>query len=95
MMRGSTLCAPKSAATGTSFKLSFKKSSFYSDDLSQGTFHATVGMQTVPVNVTQISANTIVIESEKPVAYTPEDNFLLLNLNAKKTRVIGTGKPMQ
>ena len=95
MARGSILCAPESATTGTSFKLSFKKSPFYSDDLSQGTFHATVGMQTVPVSIAEIAATTIVIESEKPVAYTPEDNFLLLNLNAKKTRIIGTGQPMQ
>lgn len=95
MARGSILCAPESAPTGTSFRLSFKKSPFYSDDLSQGTFHATIGMQTVPVSIAEIGATTLVIESEKPVVYTLEDNFLLLNLNAKKTRIIGTGKPMQ
>jgi selenocysteine-specific translation elongation factor len=95
MARGSILCAPQNATTGTSFKLSFKKSPFYSDDLSQGTFHATIGMQTVPVSIAEIGATTLVIESEKPVVYTLEDNFLLLNLNAKKTRIIGTGKPMQ
>lgn len=95
MARGSILCAPESAPTGTSFRLSFKKSPFYSDDLSQGTFHATIGMQTVPISIAEIGATTLVIESEKPVVYTLEDNFLLLNLNAKKTRIIGTGKPMQ
>ena len=95
MMRGSTLCAPESATMGTSFKLSFKKSPFYSDDLSQGTFHATVGMQTVLVSIAEIAATTIVIESEKPVVYTPRDNFLLLNLNAKKTRIIGAGQLIQ
>ena len=95
MARGSILCAPDSATTETSFKLSFKKSRFYSDDFSQGTFHATVGMQAVPVSIAEIGATTIVIESEKPVVYTPEDNFLLLNLNAKKTRIVGTGQPMQ
>jgi selenocysteine-specific translation elongation factor len=95
MLRGSILCAPESAATGTSFKLSFKKSPFYSDDLSQGTFHATVGMQTVPVSIAETGATTIVIETEKPVVYTPENNFLLLNLNAKKTRIIGTGRTIE
>jgi selenocysteine-specific translation elongation factor len=95
LARGSILCAPESAATGTSFKLSFKKSPFYSDDMSQGTFHATVGMQTVPVSIAEIGATAIVIESEKPVVYMPEDNFLLLNLNAKKTRIIGKGQVMQ
>jgi selenocysteine-specific translation elongation factor len=95
MARGSILCTPESAKAGISFKLSFKKSPYYSDDLSESTFHATVGMQTVPVSIAEIGATTIVIESEKPVAYTPEDNFLLLNLNAKKTRIIGAGQPIQ
>lgn len=95
MTRGSILCAPTSAITGTSVKLSFKKSPFYSDDLSEGTFHATIGMQNVPVRVAEISATSIAIESEKPVVYTPEDNFLLLNLNAKKTRIIGKGGATQ
>jgi hypothetical protein len=52
-------------------------------------------MQTVPVSIAEIGATAIVIESEKPVAYTPEDNFLLLNLNAKKTRIIGKGQVMK
>jgi selenocysteine-specific translation elongation factor len=90
--RGSIICAPDSAATGTSFKLSFRKSPYYSDSLGEGTFHATIGMQTVPVRVVEVGGGSIAIESEKPVAYTPDDNFLLLNLNAKKTRVIGNGR---
>ena len=93
--RGSILCAPGTAKTSTSFKLSFKKSPFYSDDFTEGTFHATLGMQTVPISLTNISATSIAIESERPVVYTPEDNFVLLNLNAKKTRIIGVGKTMQ
>jgi selenocysteine-specific translation elongation factor len=89
MKRGSVLCAPGSAMTGTSFKLAFKKSPFYSDDLSEGTFHATLGMQTVPIKITEMDATSVAIESEKPIAYTPDDIFLLLNLNAKKMRVLG------
>jgi selenocysteine-specific translation elongation factor len=88
MKRGSVLCASGSAMTGTSFKLAFKKSPFYSDDMSEGTFHATLGMQTVPIKITE-STTSVAIESEKPIAYTPDDNFLLLNLNAKKMRVMG------
>jgi len=95
MKRGSNLCAPGTAKTSTSFKLSFKKSPFYSDDFSEGAFHATLGMQTVPISITNISATSIAIESEKPVAYTPEDTFLLLNLNAKKMRVMGKGQVLK
>lgn len=95
MKRGSILCAPGTAKTSTSFKLSFKKSPFYSDDFSEGTFHVTLGMQTVPISITNISATSIAIESEKPIAYTPEDTFLLLNLNAKKMRVMGKGQVLK
>lgn len=91
MKRGSVLCAPGSAMTGTSFKLAFKKSPFYSDDLSEGTFHATLGMQTAPIKINEMSATSVAIESEKPIAYTADDTFLLLNLNAKKMRVLGKG----
>lgn len=91
MKRGSILCALDTAKTGTSLKLSFKKSPFYSDEVREGAFHATRGMQTVPATVTEIGGGELVIESEKPVVYTPEANFLLLDLNAKKMRVMGRG----
>jgi len=90
MRRGSIICAPGSVKTGTRLELSFKKSPFYSEDLKEGAFHATVGMQTVPINITEQSATSIVIESEKPIAFTAQDTFLLLDLNAKKMRIIGT-----
>jgi selenocysteine-specific translation elongation factor len=95
MARGSVICAPNSAVTGTSFKLSFKRSPYYSDDLTEGTFHATIGMQTVPVRISELGETSIAIESEKPIVYTPDSDFLLLNLNAKKTRVMGKGHVMR
>jgi selenocysteine-specific translation elongation factor len=91
MKRGSLICTPGSVKTATKLKLSFKKSPFYSEDLKEGAFHATVGMQTVPIIITEPSATSITIESEKPIAFTPQDIFLLLDLNAKKTRIMGTG----
>ncbi len=95
MKRGSILCVSDSVKTGTRMKLSFKKSSFYSDDIREGDFHATIGMQTVPIAVTEKNESSITIQSEKPIAYTPEDTFLLLDLNAKKMRIIGKGHALQ
>ncbi len=95
MKRGSVLCASDSAKTGTTVKLSFKKSPFYPDDVREGAFHVTVGMQTVPITITGKDETSLSIESEKPIVYTPEDIFLLLDLNAKKTRIIGKGLAMQ
>lgn len=95
MKRGSILCASDSVKTSKRLKLSFKKSPFYSDDVREGAFHATVGMQAVPVTITEENATSIVIESEKPIAYTPQDTFLLLDLNAKKMRIMGKACVMQ
>ncbi len=95
MRRGSVLCASDNVSTSTMLKLSFKKSPFYSDDVREGAFHATVGMQTVPVTITEENATSIVIVSEKPIAYTPQDTFLLLDLNAKKMRIMGKACVMQ
>jgi selenocysteine-specific translation elongation factor len=95
MKRGSVLCAAGSVMTGTKLKLSFKKSPFYSDEIREGVFHATVGMQTAPITITEKSEGSVVIESEKPIVYTPEDTFLLLDLNAKKMRIIGKGRVLQ
>ena len=95
MKRGSVLCVSDSVKTGTTLKLHFEKSPFYSDDVREGAFHATVGMQPVPITITEKSETPLVIESEKSVAYTPDDTFLLLNLNAKKMRIIGKARALQ
>lgn len=94
MKRGSIICALDSVKTDTRLELSFKKSPFYSEDLKEGAFHATVGMQTVPINITEPSAISIVIESEKPIVYTAQDTFLMLDLNARKMRIIGTANAL-
>jgi selenocysteine-specific translation elongation factor len=95
MRRGSTLCASDNVQTGTRLKLSFNKSPFYSDDIREGVFHATIGMQTVPITLTESNGDSITIESEKPIVYMPEDIFLLLDLNAKKVRIMGKARALQ
>jgi hypothetical protein len=52
-------------------------------------------MQTVPITITGKSEISIAIEYEKSIAYTPEDIFLLLDLNAKKMRIIGKARALQ
>jgi len=89
MKRGSLLCQADAAKTSTDLNLSFRKSPFYSDDLREGAFHVTVGMQTVPITITEASSYSIKFTSEKPVAYTDDDTFLILDLNAKKGRIMG------
>ncbi len=95
MKRGSILCTSGSAKSGTTLNLSFKKSPFYSDELKEGPYHATVSMQTNPINIKEIGTTSIVIESEKPIAYLPEDTFVLLDLNAKKIRIMGKAHTLE
>ena len=95
MGRGSVLCAPGDAKTATTAELSFKKSPLYPEDLREGAFHATVGMQTVPITITKKSETSVAIESEKPMVFSVADTFLLLDLNAKKMRIIGKGTALE
>jgi selenocysteine-specific translation elongation factor len=91
--RGTILTKSDQVRAASEFKLSFSKSPFYLDPLKEGAFHATVGMQTVPVTLSNPQTDSIVLKSAKSIAYSPQDTFLLLDLNAKKTRVMGRGTP--
>ena len=95
MKRGSLLCPADIAKTATDLNLSFKKSPFYSDEVREGPFHATVGMQTVPITITEADSSSIRFKSEKPFAYTDDDTFLILDLNAKKGRIMGKASSAQ
>jgi selenocysteine-specific translation elongation factor len=92
LRRGSVLCTPGSFKKAASIRLSFQKNRFYREGIRDGAFHATVGMQTFPVKVTGIKEGEVTIQTEKPVVYTPDDTFLLLDLNAKKVHIIGKGR---
>ncbi len=91
MKRGSLIGASDVVKTGTSFTLDFSCNRFY-PDLKEGIFHCTVGMQTFPVEITKVEDKKICIESEKPVCYTDDSKFILIDLNAEKLHHIGTGK---
>jgi len=92
MKRGSLLCPAGSAMSGVSISLSFEQNRFYGEGIKDGLFHVTVGMQTVPATIKVVDAHSLVLDAEKPLVYTPEDTFLLMNLNAKKLHVMGRGK---
>jgi len=91
MGRGSVFTVENGAKTDTKFILNFTKNRFYTE-VKKGVFHATIGMQSIPVNIVDVAENTITIETEKPVCYTKDNNFILLDLNAKKLHHIGNGK---
>jgi selenocysteine-specific translation elongation factor len=93
LKRGSVLCVPGSMKSQRKLSLSFRPNKFYQEGIREGTFHVSVGMQTLPVKVSEVSEHSITIESETPIVYSDHDIFLLLDLNAKKVHIAGNGRP--
>jgi selenocysteine-specific translation elongation factor len=91
MKRGAMFSVPDGAKTDKKFILNLTKNRFY-PEIKKGVFHATIGMQSIPITIIEITGNTITIETEKPVCYTKNDKFILLDLNAKKLHHMGNGK---
>ncbi len=89
--RGSVLTTSTEIKADSKLKVSFHKSNFYAEEVKEGSFHATIGMQTTPVTISEISNDFIVIDSPNPIVHAPQEPLLLLDLNAKKTRIIGKG----
>jgi len=90
LKRGALFSAVDTAKTDTKFTLRFTKNRFY-PEVKKGVFHTTIGMQSLPVTITDMDDHMVRIETEKPVGYTPQDRFILLDLNAKKLHHIGNG----
>jgi len=88
LTRGSLLCAPDSASICQTLTLQFVQNKYYSN-ASEGKFHMTIGMQTIPVSITEIKKKSITFTTDKPFCYTKDDVFLFLNLNAEKLHFIG------
>jgi selenocysteine-specific translation elongation factor len=95
MKRGFFICAPEDCKVSTKLTLSFEKNKFYPGELKEGVLHVTAGMQTVPAKIADMKEDTITLELEKQIVYTKDDTFLLLDLNAKKLHVIGSGKAIK
>ena len=87
--RGSVLTTSTDIKADSKLKVRFQKSTFYTEEVRKGSFHATIGMQTVPITISEISDNSLTIDSTNPIIHAPQDTLLLLDLNAKKTRIIG------
>jgi selenocysteine-specific translation elongation factor len=91
MERGSVLTSLPNLKADTELSVTFTKSPFYSDEVKVGAFHATLGMQTVPITITAKNEESISFESGRPVVHESSQPMIFLDLNAKKTRVMGKG----
>ncbi|MBS3778437.1 MAG: hypothetical protein KGY50_04000 [Candidatus Thermoplasmatota archaeon] len=89
--RGYILSNPESTLTSQECKLSFNQNPFY-PNVSVGKYHVTVGLQTVPIEISEIKDSSIIITTDKPISYLSHQHFLFLDLNAEKLHHMGTGK---
>lgn len=89
LKRGYLICEEKAVETKTKWTLSFNKNPFY-QNISSGKFHATIGLQTMPISISKINEKSITIESEKPISIMNNQRFIILDLNARKLHHIGT-----
>jgi selenocysteine-specific translation elongation factor len=89
--RGSVLTTSNDVRADSKLRVSFQKSAFYSEGVREGSFHATIGMQTTPITISDVSDDSLGIDSANPLVHARQERLLLLDLNAKKTRIIGKG----
>ena len=90
LKRGYVICPSNTVQTGSELRISFSKNRFY-PKISIGRFHATIGLQSIPVSVTDISDNIIALQFEKKVCFSESQKVILLDLNAEKLHHMGTG----
>jgi len=62
LKRGAIFSAPNAAKTDTRVTLRFTKNRYY-PDVKKGIFHGTIGMQSIPITITEIYDHTISIET--------------------------------
>ncbi len=82
--RGSVLTTSRDVKVDPKLKVKFQKSAFYAEGVREGSFHATIGMQTTPITISEITDNSLVIDSPNPIVHAPQETLLFLDLNAKK-----------
>lgn len=91
LQRGAMLCTPQAAFATSTLSLTFTKNRYY-PNLREGLFHCIVGMQMIPATIVQTNNGILSLRTEKPIGYTKDDLFILLDLNARKLHLMGTGK---
>jgi len=91
MRRGSLFSPPGTVAATDKLELDFKKSGFYTKELQDVMCHLISGMAHSSGKVSSASGNNLSIALDKSIALIPGRKSIILDLNAPKSRVIGSG----
>lgn len=91
MPRGCVLGSDGAVEVAKKLCVSFVSCPFYRGKLKFGSFHLAVGMQVVPIQIVEISNEKLIIEADRDICWFEDDVGILLDLNASKMHVMGSG----
>lgn len=91
MPRGCVLAENDVLNVAKKLCVSFVLCPFYRGEIKKGSFHLAVGMQVVPIQIVEISDRKLVVEADRDICWFDDDVGILLDLNAAKMHVIGSG----
>jgi len=90
--KGTLLCEEGTAELATEVKIEFEKNKFFSGAVEAGKiFHVSHGMQFPPLAIKSIDGNKIVLESKGKVVIRKNQRVILIDLNAPKLHLVGSG----
>ena len=91
--RGDVICEPGAMQAGTGpFDTNFEKSQFFKGDLAENqTYMVSVGLQIKAVRI-KAKGSGMELAPEKPLAFAPNQSFVLLKPDSPTTRIIGKGR---
>lgn len=91
LSRGCIVSEPDTVENTSTIMVSITKNPFY-PKIKEGKYHMTIGLQTVPITISKVESEQITLETEKKISYLPDQQVLILDLNADKLHHMGTGK---
>ena len=92
LSRGQVLAPEGSLSTGSTLRASgWTKCPYYRGQAGAGQqVNVLVGLQFVPASVTELSGESVTLETDRPVAYAPKDRIYLADLSAPTgPRIVG------
>ncbi len=93
LSRGSVLSEKASVRSGDKILVSFRKSSYYKEDLFDGQMvFLSIGMQYCPCQIERIQGEKMLLKMQKKIAYEHKAKAVLANQDSKGLKVIGGGR---
>lgn len=90
--RGFVISTPNSVKTSSEIKLSFKKNSFFKQEIKEGiNVLLSVGLQTISCSVKSVSNNELIISTSRPIAYTNKQRCIIASQTDIMPRIVGSG----